>query len=144
MEILDNIPELRLQLGDRAVLRALHFYSENKRVECEAEALKSGNFDIFLKQVLVSGDSSFKLLQNVYTTHDTEHQNVSIALCISQMVLGENYGACRVHGGGFAGTIQAFVKNEKVDEYKQKLDAVFGDGACAVLKIRKYGGIKVM
>ena len=143
-DVFKYIPELRQKLGDRAVLRALHFFGENVRVENESKALIEGNFDEFLKNVLISGDSSFKLLQNIYTPHDPEHQNMSIALCISQMILGEKNGVCRVHGGGFAGTIQAFVKNEKVYEYKYAMDKVFGEGACAVLKIRKYGGIRVI
>ena len=99
---------------------------------------------MFLKNIKASGDSSYKFLQNVYTSHDIMHQNVSIALCMSEMVLGSEYGVSRVHGGGFAGTIQAFVKNEKVSEYKQALDNIFGEGSCNVLKIRKYGGIKVI
>ena len=142
--VIKNIPELRKQLGDRAVLRALHFYEENKRVIGETEALKTGNISDFLHLVKASGDSSYKYLQNVYTTHDTEHQNISIALCISQMILGEDGGVCRVHGGGFAGTIQAFVKKERVNEYKKALDNIFGENACAVLRIRKYGGVQVI
>ena len=139
-EIIDHISELRNSLGDRAVLRAMHFYEENKRVIKEVDSLKKDDFDTFLKTVKASGDSSYKFLQNVYTNHDTEHQNVSVALCISEMVLGETGGVSRVHGGGFAGTIQAFVRNEKIDEYKEALDKVFGEGACAIYKIRKYGG----
>ncbi len=140
-DVIAKIPELRDKLGDRAVLRALHFYEENKRVMNEASALKEGNFEMFLENVKASGNSSYKFLQNVYTNHDITHQNVSISLCISEMILGEDAGVCRVHGGGFAGTIQAFVRNDKVAEYKEALDNVFGDGACSVLKIRKYGGI---
>ena len=143
-EVIASIPQLREKLGDRAVLRALHFYEENKRVENQASALKSNNFDEFLKNVKASGNSSFKFLQNVYTNLDVQTQNVSIALCISEKVLGEDGGVSRVHGGGFAGTIQAFVRNDKVAEYRAALDKVFGDGACAVLKIRKYGGIQVI
>ena len=143
-DVIAKIPELRDKLGDRAVLRALHFYEENKRVMNEASALKEGNFEMFLENVKASGNSSYKFLQNVYTNHDITHQNVSIALCISEMILGEDAGVCRVHGGGFAGTIQAFVRNDKVVEYKEALDNVFGDGACSVLKIRKYGGILVI
>ena len=90
-----------------------------------------------------SGDSSFKYLQNVYTNHDVQHQNVSVALAVSEAVLGGN-GVSRVHGGGFAGTIQAFVKNEAVAEYKKVMDQTFGEGACSVLQIRKYGGMKVL
>ena len=90
-----------------------------------------------------SGDSSFKYLQNVYTNRDVQNQAVSIALAVSENVLG-NHGVCRVHGGGFAGTIQAFVKNDFVEEYRKALDAVFGEGSCHVLKVRKYGGMKVI
>ncbi|MBO4591024.1 MAG: galactokinase, partial [Eubacterium sp.] len=143
-EVIASIPQLREKLGDRAVLRALHFYEENKRVENQSAALKSNNFDEFLKNVKASGNSSFKFLQNVFTNLDVQTQNVSIALCISEKVLGEDGGVSRVHGGGFAGTIQAFVRNDKVAEYRAALDKVFGDGACAVLKIRKYGGIQVI
>lgn len=143
-EVISHIPEIREKLGDRAVLRALHFYEECKRVENQVNAIKSRDFEMFLKNIKASGDSSYKFLQNVYTSHDIMHQNVSIALCMSEMVLGSEYGVSRVHGGGFAGTIQAFVKNEKVSEYKQALDNIFGEGSCNVLKIRKYGGIKVI
>ena len=152
-DVVAAIHELRAKLGDRPVLRALHYYEENKRVVNEATALKDGNFADFLKNVKASGDSSYKFLQNVYTTHDVLHQNVSIALCMSEMILNNDSasdnnslsgGVSRVHGGGFAGTIQAFVRNEKVDEYREALDSIFGKGACAVLKIRKYGGIRVI
>ena len=94
-------------------------------------------------QIKASGDSSFKYLQNVYTNRDVQNQAVSIALAVSENVLG-NHGVCRVHGGGFAGTIQAFVKNDFVEEYRKALDAVFGEGSCHVLKVRKYGGMKVI
>jgi len=143
-EVIRSIPELRERLGDRAVLRAMHYYEENKRVENESEALKSGDMMTFLKNVKASGNSSYKFLQNVFTTRDIQHQNVSVALCISEKVLGEDGGVARVHGGGFAGTIQAFVRNEKVGEYKAALDQIFGEGSCAVLKIRKYGGIRII
>ena len=142
-QVIKAIPSLRQKLGDRAVLRALHFYEENKRVIKEVDALKSNDFTTFLETIKASGDSSFKFLQNVYTGQDIQHQNISIALCISEIVLGSDGGACRVHGGGFAGTIQAFVRNDKVEEYKKALDNVFGEGACVVLKIRKYGGMKI-
>ena len=82
-------------------------------------------------------------MQNVYTNHDVQHQNVSVALAVSEAVLGDN-GVCRVHGGGFAGTIQAFVRHEAVAEYKKAMDQTFGEGACSVLQIRKYGGMKVL
>lgn len=143
-DVLENINSLREKYGDRAVLRAFHFYEENIRVKTASEALKNHDFNSFLDNISKSGNSSYKYLQNVFTTHDITHQNVSIALCISEMVLGDEGGVARVHGGGFAGTIQAFVKNEFVSKYKDSMDSVFGEGACAVLKIRNYGGIRVI
>ena len=104
--------------------------------------MKANDFKEFLRLFKASGDSSYKYLQNVYTNHDVEHQNVSVGLCISELVLGDN-GVARVHGGGFAGTIQAFVKNDVVVKYKKAMDDLFGEGSCNVLMIRKYGGIKV-
>lgn len=142
-ELLEKSAEVREKAGDRAFLRAIHFVNENVRVQQEVAALKAGDFEAFLRTVKASGDSSFKYLQNVYTSHDVEHQNVSIALAVSDSILGTN-GVSRVHGGGFAGTIQAFVKNEAVEHYKNVMDQVFGKDACNVLKIRKYGGMKVL
>ena len=142
-DILDNITELRGKAGDRAVLRAIHFEEENARVAKGVKALKENNLKKFLDMVRDSGNSSFKYLQNVYTSSDVRTQNVSIALAVSDSVLTD--GECsRVHGGGFAGTIQAFVKNENTDKYRSAMDKVFGDGSCRILKIRKYGGIKVI
>ncbi|MCH5264535.1 MAG: galactokinase [Lachnospiraceae bacterium] len=141
-QLLDQIVKVRAVAGDRAVLRALHFICENERVQKEAEALRQGKVSEFFDLVKASGDSSFKYLQNVYSNQDVGHQNVSIALALSDMVLEEK-GVSRVHGGGFAGTVQAFVKNEIVAGYQKKMDNVFGKGSCRVLKIRKYGGIKV-
>lgn len=142
-DIFTNISDIRQKLGDRSVLRALHFVNENKRVKREVAALQADNISEFLKSVKESGDSSYKYLQNVYSNSDIEHQNVSLALAISEMFLGED-GVCRVHGGGFAGTIQAFVKKDMVEEYKECMDGVFGSGACSVLRIRKYGGIQII
>ncbi|MBQ8314505.1 MAG: galactokinase [Lachnospiraceae bacterium] len=142
-EVLAEIHALRKSLGDRCVLRALHFIIENERVQKEVDALKKGNIKQFLVLVKASGDSSYKYLQNVYSGKDLKNQNVSVALMISEMLL-EDAGVSRVHGGGFAGTIQAFVKKEYVPEYKRGMDTVFGDGACSDLRIRKYGGIKVI
>lgn len=142
-DVIKNAAAIREKYSDRAFLRVIHFYEENKRVNQEVEALKTGDIDTFLKTVNASGNSSYKYLQNVYTNHDVEHQNVSVSLMLSELFLGNN-GVARVHGGGFAGTIQAFVKNEAVADYKKKMDIVFGDGACNVLKIRKYGGMKVL
>ena len=142
-ELIDRSAEVREKAGDRALLRAIHFVTENVRVQEEVAALRAGDFQAFLRGVKASGDSSFKYLQNVYTSHDVQHQNVSVALAISEAVLKDK-GVSRVHGGGFAGTIQAFVKNEAVEEYKEIMDKTFGKGACSVLKVRKYGGMKVL
>ncbi len=142
-ELLAHINEVREAAGDRGVLRALHFLWENPRVQKEVKALQDADIDTFLATVAESGKSSFQYLQNVYTNADVQHQNVSIALALSEKFLGDN-GVCRVHGGGFAGTIQAFVKHEAVAEYRRKMDAVFGEGACSVLQIRKYGGKEVI
>lgn len=142
-DILSHASYIREKCGDRAFLRAIHFYEENKRVRQEVNSLNNNDIDSFLTAVKKSGDSSYKYLQNVYTNHQVDKQNMSIALMLSEMTLGDN-GVARVHGGGFAGTIQAFVKNETVAEYKAKMDEIFGDNSCNVLKIRKYGGIKVI
>lgn len=142
-ELFSDLDKVRKEAGDRAVLRAIHFMEENVRVQKEIDALHKGDMRAFLAAVKASGDSSFKYLQNVYINRDVEHQNMSIALAVSDSILKEN-GVSRVHGGGFAGTIQCFVKNSVVAEYKKNMDIVFGDGSCNVLKIRKYGGMKVL
>lgn len=142
-EILENISKVRTAAGDRAVLRAIHFVMENERVKKETDALTAGDFKTFLENVKASGDSSFKYLQNVYMNKDVEHQNVSVALALSDVILGKN-GISRVHGGGFAGTIQAFVKNEVVPEYQKYMNVIFGEGASNVYMVRKYGGMKVL
>lgn len=138
-----NIAKLQEECGDRAVLRSLHFFEEEKRVEQEVAALKNGNFSEFLQTVKSSGNSSFNYLQNVYTNKDVQNQGVSIGLAVSESILG-NHGVSRVHGGGFAGTIQAFVENGFVENYREMLDSVFGEGSCHVLKVRPFGGIKVI
>lgn len=142
-DVIKNISTLRSEFGDRSVLRALHFINENERVYQEVASLKKGDFEDFLYYVKASGDSSYKYLQNVYANSDVKCQNVSIALATSDVVLGEN-GVSRVHGGGFAGTIQAFVKNSYVDEYKKSMNLIFGEGSCSDLRIRRYGGIQVI
>lgn len=142
-QVLENMNQLRKLAGDRAVLRAFHFFNENVRVEQEVHAIQAGDIQTFLMQVKASGDSSYKYLQNIYSNADVKQQNMSLALMLSEMILGDQ-GACRVHGGGFAGTIQAFVKNEIVDNYKRQMNQVFGEDACKVLKIRKYGGMKIL
>lgn len=138
-----NIATLRGQLSDRPVLRAMHFFEEEKRVVRQVTALKENRFDDFLKAIMESGNSSFKYLQNVYTNQDVKQQGVSVALGISEVVLQE-HGVSRVHGGGFAGTIQAFVQHSFVDTYKLEMEKIYGAGTCHVLNIRKYGGIQVI
>lgn len=140
---LQQIPVLRQKLGDRAVLRAMHFYAENARAEQQVKALAQGDFARFLALVEESGNSSFEFLQNVYAAKEVKSQAVSIGLAVSRKALEGGHGVCRVHGGGFAGTIQAFVANEYVDAYKKALDGVFGTGACQVLKVRPVGGVCV-
>ena len=142
--VLQSIQELREKCGDRAILRAIHFFNENDRVSKQAGALKAGDVDGFLKFVIKSGNSSFMYLQNVFTTKNVQEQGLSLALAITDSVLAGKKCAYRVHGGGFAGTIQAFVKTEYVEEYRQVIDSAFGQGACHVLKIRPYGAIKVL
>lgn len=138
-----QISGLRSILGDRPVLRALHFFEEEKRVEEQVKALKNDDFEEFLKLIKESGDSSFKYLQNVYTNRKVQDQAVSVALGVTESVL-KDHGVCRVHGGGFAGTIQVFVENSFVEEYRQAIDSVFGKGSCHVLKVRQYGGMRVL
>lgn len=127
----------------RAVLRAIHFFEEEERVLQGVKALEESDYKEFLKVIKSSGDSSAKYLQNIYSPKDVDKQNVTVALAVSEHILGKN-GVCRVHGGGFAGTIQAFVRNEAVDEYKEKIEAVFGSGSCHVLKVRLQGGMRVL
>ena len=142
-DVVQSIPQLREKYGDRSVLRALHFFTENERVQKEVNALKWGDMNLFLDNVKESGDSSFKYLQNVYSSNDVENQNISVALMMSDVLL-KTEGVSRVHGGGFAGTIQAFVKNDFVVPYKMQMDSIYGEGSCKDLRIRKYGGIQVM
>lgn len=140
-DLLPKITELRAFCGDRAVLRALHFVAENDRVAVQADALRKGDFNAFLGFVRDSGRSSFMWLQNVYTTKNVSEQGVTLALCITEQLLaGSNY-ACRVHGGGFAGTMQAFVPEEKVASYREGMETVFGKGACTPLSIRADGAV---
>ena len=113
-------------------------------IENAVDALKKDDVGAFLSIIKNSGNSSFKYLQNVYTNRDVQNQNVSVALAFSGALLLEQYGVSRVHGGGFAGTIQAFVKNDFVNNYKKFVEAVFGDNSCHVLKIRKQGSIKII
>ena len=142
-DILDNIDDLRNKAGDRAVLRAIHFVTETSRAHDEARSLANNDPAGFLDLVRKSGDSSFKYLQNVYTNRDVRVQNISLALAVSDSFLGPDEAA-RVHGGGFAGTVQAFVKKENAEAYRALMDKVFGEGACEILAVRRYGGIRVV
>lgn len=142
-KVIAHIPALREKFGDRAILRALHFFDENKRVEAQKNALLSGDIDTFFENVKASGRSSFCYLQNVYTTKNVTEQGLSLALCLAEKLLSGKRAAWRVHGGGFAGTIQAFIKTEDVPEFKTLMDSCFGEGACMVLNIRPVGAARV-
>lgn len=137
-----NIPELRKAVGDRAVLRAIHFYNDNDRVVKEVAALKARDFEAFKSLILESGASSYMYNQNVFATKQPDIQPVSLALSISEAVL-KGKGAWRVHGGGFAGTIQAFVPNDLLEKYKTEIERIFGEGSCYVLSVRPVGGTEI-
>lgn len=141
--VMANMPALRSACGDRAVLRALHFLNENERVTAQTEALRKGDIAAFFEGVRASGNSSFKYLQNVYTTQNVKEQGLSLALALTEAFLADIDvpTACRVHGGGFAGTIQAFVPADRAAELAAVLDPVFGESATHILRIRKEGAI---
>lgn len=142
-EFYKELSNLRKNVGDRAVLRAMHWFAENKRVEAQVEALENGRFEDFKLLIKESGDSSFKYLQNIYSNKNVKEQNMSLALALSDQILKDK-GVSRVHGGGFAGTIQAFVPMEFVQVYKLFMENFFGKDACHVLHIRQEGGMKIM
>ena len=137
-----NLAQVRSIAGDRAVLRAIHVFEENKRVAKQASALLVGDFGAFLKLVTQSGISSWQLLQNVIPAGRTHAQEVAYALAVAQHLLGDR-GACRVHGGGFAGTIQAFVPTDMVESFRSGMEQAIGAGRCHIMSIRKEGGILV-
>ena len=141
-EFYANIPALRKSCGDRAVMRAIHFYQENARVPQQVAALKEGNFEKFLALVKQSGYSSYMYLQNVIPAGYKAHQDVAVALALCEHYLAGR-GAYRVHGGGFAGTVQAFVPYDILDGFVAGMDAVLGEGACHVLSIRPQGGVEM-
>ena len=136
------IPALRAECGDRAVLRAIHFYADNDRVPMQVSALKSGDFDTFLSLVKDSGHSSYMYLQNVIPAGRTTQQDVGVALALCEHYL-DGRGAYRVHGGGFAGTVQAFVPMDLLETFRSGIDAALGEGACHVLSIRPQGGVEM-
>ncbi len=138
----ENIAEVRNACGDRAVSRAFHFFDENDRADREAEALRKGDLEGFLKVVSESGNSSFKYLQNIFAVTAPREQGVVLGLYTAENIL-KGRGACRVHGGGFAGTIQAFVPNDLLNEFIEKMEHLFGKGSCYDLYIRPVGGTRV-
>ena len=142
-EFLKAIPSLRRQCGDRAVLRAMHFFAENRRAVAEKEALEKGNFEKFRQLVIASGRSSAMYLQNVYAGVNPEKQEMSVALALAENIL-DGRGAVRVHGGGFAGTIQAFVPNDMLTYFKTTMESVLGKDTCHVLTIRPAGGVVLL
>ena len=139
-----NINKIRELYGDRAALRAIHFFAENIRVINGTEALNDGNTEGFLQLIASSGNSSYKYLQNVYVPKEPKIQGISLALCMSEEILRDRQSAIRVHGGGFAGTIQAFVPKKYVDEYFEKIKPVFGEDSCLELFVRNDGAVVVM
>lgn len=143
-QLIEHLKEVREYAGDRSVLRALHFFEENKRVEAEVKALKEGRFEDFLKNVTASGNSSWKWLQNCYTNTNYQEQGISIALALTELFIEEKKrGACRIHGGGFAGVIMAMLPNDLVDEYVAFIEKALGEGSAYRMTIRPYGAICV-
>lgn len=142
--LLANFARLRTEVGDRAILRAMHFFAENGRVRQMVAAMAAGDVATFLQIVRASGKSSFTYLQNVYPSKAPEEQGLSLALCLAEKMLGEKAAAWRVHGGGFAGTVQLFLPAEDVREAAAVLDGVFGEGATKVMQVRTIGATAVI
>ena len=139
-----RLPEVRAAAGDRAALRAMHFFAENRRVAEEAAALKAGEFQTFLRLVLESGHSSFEFLQNAYPPSRTDEQGIPVALALCSRLLAERGGAWRLHGGGFAGTVQAYVPDDFFAEFSREIELVFGRGSCLPLSVRAAGGVRIL
>jgi len=143
-ELLSKVKSLREEVSDRAILRAIHFLEENKRVDQQKDALKKNNFDKFLQLVNESGNSSFKYLQNIFSPKEIERQEVSLALALSDIFIKQNgKGACRVHGGGFAGTIQLFLPDDLIEDYNKFITKVFSKNSVKFLSLRNYGSVEV-
>lgn len=140
---MENAFYIRRRTGDRALLRAFHFFDENERVCRQVEAAKRNDINAFLRDVRASGNSSYKYLQNVFSPTDTKSEGVALALYLSERFLGEK-GAARVHGGGFAGTVQAFVLTDSAGEFKKYTESFFGENSCYVLSVRKSGAEKIL
>lgn len=143
-DVISNLEQVRESAGDRSVLRALHFFEENKRVEAEVAALKENRFQDFLANITASGNSSWKWLQNCYTNTNYQEQGISVALALTELFIAKKQkGACRIHGGGFAGVIMAMLPNELVDEYVNYIEDATGEGNAYRMSIRPYGAICV-
>ena len=141
-EVIEHLAEVRAYAGDRSVLRALHFFEENKRVEAEVKALKEGRFTDFLMNITASGNSSWKWLQNCFTNSAYQEQGITVALALTELfIAGKQRGACRVHGGGFAGVIMAMLPNDLVEEYVAYIEKALGEGNAYRMSIRPYGAI---
>lgn len=138
-DVLRNLPALRKAVGDRAVLRALHFFADNERVVKQADALANGDMDTFLALINESGHSSWEKLQDITPAGAVQEQSMAVALAVAERAL-QGRGACRVHGGGFAGTIQAFVPLDILAAFRSEIEDALGDGCCHVLRIRPVGG----
>lgn len=143
-EVIKNAKIIRERVGDRALLRAIHYFNENERVDRQANALEQGDLDSFLRESVESGLSSFRFLQNVYTVKNVGEQGLSLALALAEQYLKGKKAAWRVHGGGFAGTIQAFVPESESDGFKEYLEKVFGEGSCMALRVRTAGAVRVI
>ena len=141
-DFFEALPDLRGKVSDRAILRAIHVYQENRRVLKQTSALRRGDFETFLSLVTESGHSSWMYLQNICPAGETALQPMAIALALCDTLL-KGRGAYRVHGGGFAGTVQAFVPNDQLNRFVQGIEAVLGQGSCHVLTIRQEGGIRI-
>lgn len=141
-DVIEHLAEVRAYAGDRSVLRALHFFEENKRVEAEVKALKEDRFADFLSNITASGNSSWKWLQNCFTNSAYQEQGITVALALTELFIAEKQrGACRVHGGGFAGVIMAMLPNDLVDEYVAYIEKAIGEGNAYRMSIRPYGAI---
>jgi len=139
-----DIAEIRKVCGDRAVLRAMHYFAENNRVKAGTEALKEGHLDIFLNAVNSSGNSSFKYLQNIYAAKLPSEQSISLALAVCEEYLSNKNAAYRVHGGGFAGTVQIFVPKKIVADFIAYIEVIFGVGSCLELSVREDGAMVIV
>lgn len=143
-DVLENLPAIRQAAGDRGIMRAFHFFEENKKVEKEVEALKNNQIDEFLELITASGNSSWKWLQNCYAIDNYDEQSITVALACTELFLAKiKKGACRVHGGGFAGVIMAFIPKESTKEYIEYIETMLGGPCSYVMNIRKYGAIHV-